>query len=81
MGSIASGDASSSSSGQTNPSEEDNPETNKADPSEARNGNEKKGDISRTLDNHVDKLDAMLESADNAYHSMSYQNKQMKKYL
>lgn len=43
--------------------------------------NQRKTDLTKALDNHVDKLDSMLESADDAYHSMSQQNKQMKKFL
>lgn len=45
------------------------------------NRNTRKTDLTKALDNHVDKLDGMLDSADNAYHSMSQQNKQMKKFL
>lgn len=48
---------------------------------EGTSTNQRKTDLAKALDNHVDKLDAMLDSADNAYHSMSQQNKQMKRFL
>jgi hypothetical protein len=38
-------------------------------------------DLARALDNHVDRFDALIEKAENAQYSMSYQNKEMKRFL
>lgn len=43
--------------------------------------NMRKSDLARALDNSVDKLDAMIDKAENAQYSMQYQNKQMKAFL
>lgn len=42
---------------------------------------QRKSDLSKALDNHVDKLDSMLEKADNAHYSMQHQRKQMQSFL
>ncbi|KAK5638625.1 hypothetical protein RI129_012920 [Pyrocoelia pectoralis] len=39
------------------------------------------GDLANAFDNHVDKLDLLIEKAENCQYSMSEQNKQMKKFL
>ncbi|KAB0791214.1 hypothetical protein PPYR_03015 [Photinus pyralis] len=41
----------------------------------------RKSDLADALDNHVDKLDLLIENAENCQYSMSEQNKQMKKFL
>ncbi|KAK4878660.1 hypothetical protein RN001_011166 [Aquatica leii] len=40
-----------------------------------------KNDLSNALDNHVDKLDLLIEKAEHCQYSMSEQNNQMKKFL
>lgn len=42
---------------------------------------ERKSDLARALDNHVDKIDDMIEKAENAQYSMAYQSKQMREFL
>ncbi|KAF5281363.1 hypothetical protein FQR65_LT14761 [Abscondita terminalis] len=41
----------------------------------------RKSDLSNALDNHVDKLDLLIEKAEQCQYSMSEQNKQMKKFI
>lgn len=48
---------------------------------EATPGNYRKSDLAKALDNHVDKLDLLIEKAESCQYSMSEQNKQMKKFL
>ncbi|CAH0548851.1 unnamed protein product [Brassicogethes aeneus] len=45
------------------------------------NGTHRKSDLTKALDNHVDRLDLMLEKAENAQYSMKHQNNQMKRFL
>lgn len=84
VGSLASGETSN---GQEAGKSDEEEAANSAEIDDSNNEeiaspeNQRKSDLSKALDNHVDKLDAMLESADNAYHSMTQQNKQMKKFL
>lgn len=62
-------------------------ETNKLvqTPSSPKNeicdGSPRKSDLAKALDKHVDKLDTLIESADNAHFSMSQQNKEIKRFL
>ncbi|GJQ79911.1 hypothetical protein Trydic_g18355 [Trypoxylus dichotomus] len=42
---------------------------------------QRRSDLSKALDNHVDRLDAMLDKADNAHYSMQHQRKQMQSFL
>lgn len=92
VGSIASNEPGQSSSNEeyADPIEEEgaekgNPEDSGHGDEETGNGNsgtsQRKSDLSRALDNHVDKLDKMLEKAENAQISMAEQTKQMKKFL
>lgn len=46
-----------------------------------RNGDQRQSDLARALDNNVDKLDLLIEKAENCQYSMSHQNKEMKKFL
>lgn len=75
IGSTESGDVASGENETTKSSGNSPPLTNGSE-----NG-QRKSDLSRALDNHVDKLDSMLEKAENAHYSMAHQNKQMKKFL
>nr|XP_022907575.1 uncharacterized protein LOC111419055 [Onthophagus taurus] len=44
-------------------------------------GGQKKSDLTKALDSHVDKLDGLLEKAEFAQISMEHQRKQMQSYL
>ena len=43
--------------------------------------NYRRSDLSRVLDDHVDRLDTLLEKSEGAHLSMEAQRKQMKRYL
>lgn len=42
---------------------------------------QRKSDLAKALDRNSDKLDTMLEKADNAHYSMQYQRNQMQSFL
>ncbi|RZC31890.1 uncharacterized protein BDFB_009018, partial [Asbolus verrucosus] len=50
-------------------------------PATVTNGNCRKSDLGQALDNHVDRLDSMIELAEKAQYSMAHQNKEMKRFL
>lgn len=64
-----------------NPEDSENSEEPKNPQNGATNEAPRKSQLAKALDNHVDKLDSMLEKAENAQYSMAHQNKQMKKLL
>lgn len=60
-----------------NPEEAENPE----DGVQPGSFPQKKIDINQKLGSHIDKLDSLINKAENAQYSMQHQSKQMKKLL
>ncbi|KAF2900806.1 hypothetical protein ILUMI_05345 [Ignelater luminosus] len=50
-------------------------------PQNVEHSDQRQSDLARALDNNVDRLDLLIEKAENCQYSMSQQNKQMKKFL
>ncbi|XP_017777676.1 PREDICTED: uncharacterized protein LOC108563494 [Nicrophorus vespilloides] len=63
------------------PQEEQQEEEVESVVAEASGENPRKSDLAKALDNHVDKLDTLLDKADNAQYSMQEQTKKMKRLL
>lgn len=49
--------------------------------SESEHPSQRKSDLNRALDNNVDRLDSLIDKAENAHYSMENQRKQMQSFL